>query len=612
VKKPRSYASVAMVLAATLLMANLAFADELNSDGDNLQAFADRNLVIAEPIRCNETATFTVPVRLKRTSSGNGNIFKNETTATIGVQSVSGMGIVATVPTSPDNGISIPAGWSAQDPGDVSSAINATVTVTPTTSGLLSGTVTFVATGTNLNNNSITRTDVLTVSGTVSSCAAATTLAVEPATGTYAGTTALSATLTADANPVSGLSVSFILNGASVGSATTDASGVASLSNIGLSGIGAGSYANGVAAVFAGTPAFIASTGSADLTVTKAATTTTISCTDAPFTYTGWAIEPCTATVTGPGGLDEPVDVTYGDNVNAGEVTADATYDGDSNYAASQASTTFEIGKATTSISLVCPGTHTYTGWAIEPCTATVTGPGGLDEPVDVTYGSNVNAGDASVNASYAGGDNYLPASNSTTFQIAKASTTTTVTCTAGPHYYSGSAITPCSASVTGANLTQSLTVSYSNNTAVGTATASATYAESANHLSSNDTETFVVSGWRTSGFYQPTDMGTNVVNTVRAGSTVPLKFEVFTGGTELTNVSAIRSFGARQMTCGSSTAEDLVEMTTTGSTVLRYDATAGQFIQNWQTPRAPAGTCYQVTVTMQDGSQITAFFKLK
>jgi hypothetical protein len=37
----------------------------------------------------------------------------------------------------------------------------------------------------------------------------------------------------------------------------------------------------------------------------------------------------------------------------------------------------------------------------------------------------------------------------------------------------------------------------------------------------------------------------------------------------------------------------------------------AGQLVQNWQTPRSP-GACYKATVTFQDGSSISAAFKLK
>lgn len=40
-------------------------------------------------------------------------------------------------------------------------------------------------------------------------------------------------------------------------------------------------------------------------------------------------------------------------------------------------------------------------------------------------------------------------------------------------------------------------------------------------------------------------------------------------------------------------------------------DATGGQFVFNWQTPKAP-GACYKVTMTTQDGSQLAANFKLK
>jgi hypothetical protein len=118
------------------------------------------------------------------------------------------------------------------------------------------------------------------------------------------------------------------------------------------------------------------------------------------------------------------------------------------------------------------------------------------------------------------------------------------------------------------------------------------------------------VSAWTHGGFYQPVDMG-GVVNSVKGGATVPLKFEIFAGSTELTATSAIMSFTQKQVTCGTSTATDEVEVTTTGGTTLRYDATAGQFIQNWQTPKKP-GTCYQVTMTSSDGTQTSALFKLK
>jgi hypothetical protein len=121
---------------------------------------------------------------------------------------------------------------------------------------------------------------------------------------------------------------------------------------------------------------------------------------------------------------------------------------------------------------------------------------------------------------------------------------------------------------------------------------------------------TYAVQAWTTKGFYAPVDMN-GVFNVVKGGSTVPLKFEVFSGTTELTTTAAIESFTAKRVSCMPSAATDDVELLTTGGTSLRYDSTGGQFIQNWKTPTG-AGTCYSTTMTAADGSSITAYFKLK
>ncbi|MDX6479553.1 MAG: trimeric autotransporter adhesin [Gaiellaceae bacterium] len=96
----------------------------------------------------------------------------------------------------------------------------------------------------------------------------ATTLTPAAVAGVYRGTTTLSATLAFGAHPVAGETVSFTLNGTSVGSATTDANGVATLPNVSLAGIGPGSYPTGVAASFDGDGSpESASNGSSALTV---------------------------------------------------------------------------------------------------------------------------------------------------------------------------------------------------------------------------------------------------------------------------------------------------------------------------------------------------------
>ena len=115
---------------------------------------------------------------------------------------------------------------------------------------------------------------------------------------------------------------------------------------------------------------------------------------------------------------------------------------------------------------------------------------------------------------------------------------------------------------------------------------------------------------WTLNGFYQPVDMS-GTLNVVKGGSTVPLKFEVFAGQTELTETSVVTSFTQTKIACETSVPTDVIEVTTTGGTSLRYDTTGGQFIQNWKTPKLP-GKCYQVTMTIQDGSSLSALFKLK
>ena len=324
---------------------------------------------------------------------------------------------------------------------------------------------------------------------------APTTLTVQPATTTFGGTTTLAATLTktSDSSTVSNKTVSFTLNGSSVGNAVTNANGVATLSNVSLSGINAGSYPNGVVTSFAGDSGFAASTGSASLTVGKAATVTTVSCGAGPFIYNGGPHTPCTASVSGPG-LNEPLTVSYINNVNAGAATASASYSESANYLGSSDSKNFTIQTASSSTTVTCPANVTFTGSAIEPCTATVSGIGGLSQPVTVIYSNNINAGTATASATFAGDANHDGSSDSKTFEITKAATVTMVTCGAGPFTYNGSPHTPCTAKVTGpGGLDQALTVNYTNNVNAGTASASAAYAETANYLGSSDSKTFII-----------------------------------------------------------------------------------------------------------------------
>jgi len=112
-------------------------------------------------------------------------------------------------------------------------------------------------------------------------------------------------------------------------------------------------------------------------------------------------------------------------------------------------------------------------------------------------------------------------------------------------------------------------------------------------------------------GFFQPVDNpgSTEIINTVKAGSAIPVKFSL--GGNLGLNVLASGSPASSAYTCGGG-AEDVIEETVTaGASGLTYDATAGQYVYIWKTDKAWAGTCRKLTVNLKDGTSKQALFKL-
>ncbi|MEZ4663486.1 MAG: MBG domain-containing protein [Caldilineaceae bacterium] len=229
--------------------------------------------------------------------------------------------------------------------------------------------------------------------------------------------------------------------------------------------------------------------------INKAATTTTVTCSGGPFPGTGTAIQPCTATVTGSG-LNQSLPVTYLNNVNAGTATASASYPGSANYLPSSDSKTFVIGKATPTLT-VTNSPVTFSG-AAQAASVSGSAPGTVSA---IKYNGSATvptaAGAYAVTADFTPTDttnfNSLSAAAAGTFVINKATTTTTVTCSAGPFVDTNVAIQPCAAQVTGPALNQALPVTYVNNVHAGTATASASYAGDANYLPSSGSQIFVI-----------------------------------------------------------------------------------------------------------------------
>jgi len=275
-----------------------------------------------------------------------------------------------------------------------------------------------------------------------------------------------------------------------VGSPAADLSAQVTLT--GTTHTDAGTYSDSW--TFAGGDNYNDANGTVSDEIKKAASTTTVSCTAGPFTYTGSAQTPCTVSVTGAGGLSANPAASYTNNVDAGTATATYTYAGDANHDGSSDSKTFTIGKASSTTTVSCPASAVYTGSPLEPCTAAATGAGSLNVPVTpVTYTSNTDVGTAHANASYAGDANHDGSSGAATFGITKATSSTVVTCPSSV-VYNGSAQTPCTVAVTGAGgLSLTPDAAYANNTNAGTASASYDFAGDANHTGSSDSKTFTI-----------------------------------------------------------------------------------------------------------------------
>ena len=167
----------------------------------------------------------------------------------------------------------------------------------------------------------------------------------------------------------------------------------------------------------------------------------TVQVTGGAFTYDG-AAKPASGFAYGTGGVSDVLNpaVTFvyknaagtvlpGAPVNAGAYTIDAAFAGNSLYKAAAKSAVITIGKADAAVNAT-GGEFTYDG-AAKPATAFAYGIGGAADKLtpEVTYvykdaagtvlaGAPVNAGTYTVEASFAGNNNYKPATASTTVTI--------------------------------------------------------------------------------------------------------------------------------------------------------------------------------------------------
>lgn len=166
----------------------------------------------------------------------------------------------------------------------------------------------------------------------------------------------------------------------------------------------------------------------ATLTVSKATPTATLNVTNSPQTYNGSA-KSATLGISASSVPGLVANISTGGSAtqtNSGiyAVTADFVPDDTANYNSLTGLSAgyFSIDPASSTTVVDCaPGTFVYTGIAQTPCTARVTGVGGLDQDVTpVNYTDNVNVGTAQAQAAYHGDANHLGSNSSANFQITK------------------------------------------------------------------------------------------------------------------------------------------------------------------------------------------------
>ncbi len=111
------------------------------------------------------------------------------------------------------------------------------------------------------------------------------------------------------------------------------------------------------------------------------------------------------------------------------------------------------------------------------------------------------------------------------------------------------------------------------------------------------------------SGFLSPVD-NAPVVNSGKAGRTYPVKWQLpLCSGGFVSRLNAV-ALSLRQVNCDTSAAIDALEVEDSGSSGLRYDAGSNQYQYNWKTESTFAGKCYDLVLTLDNGTQPTARFK--
>ncbi len=113
-------------------------------------------------------------------------------------------------------------------------------------------------------------------------------------------------------------------------------------------------------------------------------------------------------------------------------------------------------------------------------------------------------------------------------------------------------------------------------------------------------------------GFHAPVN-NPPVLNIAKAGSTIPVKWQLPDGlGSFLSSLAIVTSVQAQQISCDAldDTLSDPIETVTSGASGLHFDPVEMQYIYNWKTSSLWSQKCFVLLLNLDDGSTYSAFVK--
>jgi HYR domain len=142
---------------------------------------------------------------------------------------------------------------------------------------------------------------------------------------------------------------------------------------------------------------------------------------------------------------------------------------------------------------------------------------------------------------------------------------------------------------------------------AVGTTTVTCTAKDAHGNAASGTFHVTVNYAW--TGFFEP--IANNAVNSVKAGSAVPVKFSL--GSNQGMNIlSATTPNPKLSLTSCNGGQQATTQTVTAGGSSLSYDPTANQYVYVWKTDKAWAAKCGRLDVALTDGTIHSASFSFK